>query len=372
MKRPMVYLIFIPVLFLLSGCKSSTSPISTGGDGGNNTNNNGWLVKSSEVIDGGPGKDGIPSIDNPKFIPVSQEIHLDSTSVVLGVKIGDTLRAYPLQIMDWHEIVNDKINGTKFSLTYCPLTGSGIAWNRTIDGQTTTFGTSGLLYRNNLVAYDRQTGTLWSQMLEEGIHGDNISKHAKMFQVLRTNWYTWKKAYPNSEVLSRETGYGRNYDLYPYGDYRTNNTYFLFPVIHQDNHLPAKTIIYGVELTPNNHIAYPASIIIKPGANPVSIMSKKGVTVINDSHNGLVIAGSQKFNFTVAFGIPDNIDTGNFTAIQNALPVVMQDQKGNKYNWFSEVTEGPDKGMKLKYVKSYSAYWFAWADFFPKTAIYVP
>lgn len=133
-----------------------------------------WLVPEYEVLDGGPGRDGIPSIDNPKFAPAHEIDFIPDSRRVIGVKHHDEIRAYPIQILDWHEIVNDDYNGTSVAVTYCPLSATGIAW---IPREGSEFGTSGRIFRNNLVAYDRQTGSFWVQMRLRAVNGPRIGEN---------------------------------------------------------------------------------------------------------------------------------------------------------------------------------------------------
>jgi len=133
----------IAFLFLLISCGDKDSVSSTD-----------WLIPQSEVFDGGPGKDGIPSVDNPNFSAIAEIDFLDPQDLVVAIKAGDEIKVYPHPILDWHEIVNDEINGIPLALTYCPLTGTAIAWKRTINGKETTFGVSGLLYNSNNLPKD--------------------------------------------------------------------------------------------------------------------------------------------------------------------------------------------------------------------------
>lgn len=361
MKNILIVLVLLVLAVILPKCGTNSSVSSTDGSG---SNNSGWLVSQNEVVDGGPGKDGIPSIDNPQFITVSQEQNLTDSSLVLGVMVQNVIHIYPLDIMNWHEIVNDTFSKTPVTLSYCPLTGTGIAWKRTVGGKITTFGVSGLLYRNNLIPYDRSTNSLWSQMLEESINGSRIGDNLQTIHVIQASWGIFKKAYPNAKVLSRQTGYSRDYGLYPYGDYRTNNNYFLFPT-HTDfskihTALPAKTIVLGVNLG-TKHIAYPVN------------QFDSALTVINDMENHLVIAGSS--NDKYAFAYKNTLGDGtelSFRAIQDSLPLIMQDQEGNKWTLFGTAAQGPRKGSQLQTVNSFSAYWFAWLDFFTPTRIRTP
>lgn len=219
--------------------------LGTGGGQNSGSNDDGWSIPVSSVFDGGPGKDGIPSIDNPKFINVSAVETIQEEDLVIGFKNGDEIRAYPHDILDQHEIVNDEIGSAKIALNYCPLTGTAMAWNRVLNGKTTTFGVSGLLFNTNLMPYDRESDSYWSQMLTASVKGDLIDQQAELKQIVEMPWSEWKKLYPNSKVMSRETGFSRSYDFYPYGGYR-ETTALLFKVDNTDDRIFGKERVAGV------------------------------------------------------------------------------------------------------------------------------
>jgi hypothetical protein len=178
-------------------------------------------------------KDSIPSIDNPKFLSASSNEAPADTEAVIGIVIDGVARAYPIDILNWHEIVNDETNGKHFSVTYCPLTDTGILYHAdTIDDAE--FGTSGSLYENNLIMYDRITGSYWSQMLGLAFQGDQIGTELAYGNTIEINWGTWKKMYPDTMVLSRDTGFERDYDVYPYGSYKFSRS-ILFQSSYRDD-----------------------------------------------------------------------------------------------------------------------------------------
>lgn len=347
------------ILFLLVigifGC-TDLSTDSNGRDDGE------WLIPTGQIFDGGPGKDGIPSIDNPQFISVNEvPSYLEDADLVVGIRIGNEIRAYPHPILDWHEIVNDEINGTAFSVTYCPLTGSAITWNRELAGDKTTFGVSGLLYNSNLIAYDRATDSYWSQMMMQAVHGHHISTKTELVTMIETRWDTWKKLYPDSKVLSTNTGFSRQYGVFPYGDYKFSNR-LLFPVVNNDDRLHRKERVHGTTLG-NDTRAFQINEF------PDTIHT------INDSYqeSPLVTVGSSALNFAAAY--ERTLDDGavlSFTPVQNKLPVVMKDNEGTMWDIFGYAVEGPRAGIQLRQARSYVAYWFAWAAFFRGAEIHTP
>jgi hypothetical protein len=319
-----------------------------------------WLIPADQVYDGGPGKDGIPALINPLFVSPSEVKYLSGEDLVIGIKIGDEIRAYPHPILDWHEIVNDEIEGTKFAITYCPLTGSGIAWERIINGKETTFGVSGLLYNSNLIPYDRMTDSYWSQMLMLCVGGELKGTKVKILPIVETTWKTWLEMYPNTKVISSLTGYDRPYGYYPYGDYRTNHDLLFFPISYDDRRLPRKERVHG--------------IIVKDKSRVYRILSfPDSISLINDNLNGvpIVVIGSRGKNFVVSFEreLPDGTIL-TFTPVQDSLPIIMKDGEGNKWDIFGNAVEGPRKGSRLKQTKSFISYWFAWGTFFRGAEIY--
>ena len=156
-------------------------------------------------------------------------------------------RVYPLQILVWHEIVNDFIANDPILITYCPLCGSGIAYERTINGETVEFGTSGKLYNSNLVMYDRKTDTYWSQIDGVAIVGELTGMELIELSIDTVTWRDWKKAHPDSEVLSQETGFSRQYGRDPYGNYY-EDSFLIFPVDNEDDSVHPKTVIFGIEV----------------------------------------------------------------------------------------------------------------------------
>ncbi|RMD67919.1 DUF3179 domain-containing protein, partial [Candidatus Pacearchaeota archaeon] len=209
------------------------------------------LIDPSEIVSGGVPKDGIPSIDSPKFVSADEaDKWLDDDELVLALSYKGVNRVYPLQIMVWHEIVNDVVAGDPILVTYCPLCGSGIAYKREIDGEAVEFGVSGKLYNSNLVMYDRKTNTYWTQIDGKAVVGELAGKELEPVSIDTTTWGEWKRAHPDSEVLSRETGYSRPYGHDPYGNYYTSNS-LLFNVGKTDNTIHPKTVVFGVEV--NGH-----------------------------------------------------------------------------------------------------------------------
>lgn len=206
------------------------------------------LIDVSKIKSGGPPKDGIPSIDNPKFVTVSEaDEWIQDNELVMAIIYKGTKRVYPLQIMVWHEIVNEEIAGDPLLITWCPLCGSAIAYKRTINGEAVEFGTSGKLYNSNLVMYDRKTDSYWTQIDGIAVVGPLTGHELKEVTIDTVVWRDWKAAHPNSEVLSQDTGHFRNYGRDPYGAYYEESLLY-FPVDNEDNSIHPKEVIFGIEV----------------------------------------------------------------------------------------------------------------------------
>lgn len=327
-----------------------------------------WLVNTEYVLQGcESGYDCIKSIENPKFITVTNAVMMHDDDLVVGIKIGDVVRCYPHRILDWHEMVNDKISDKKFTINYCPLTGSAMAWNRIVNGKETTFGVSGLLYNSNVIPYDRETGSHWSQMRMQCINGEFYKQKIEAFPIIETTWKTWKKLYPASEVLSFETGYNRDYELYPYFDYKETED-IMFEVEFDNDKIFQKERMFGIVQNEGRRLNDDG------GKTKVYAFSnfKNGITVVNDSVFGKNIAliGSMQDNFIIAFETTLNGTSLQLQPVSNKLPAVVKDENGNLFDVFGYCIEGALKGTQLKAVDGFVAYWFAWAAFYPEVEVY--
>lgn len=218
-------------------------------------------IPISQILSGGPPRDGIPSIDNPKFVAANQADFLTPDDRVLGVIIQGEARAYPIKILNWHEIVNDVLKTQAITVTFCPLCGSGIVYSSMIDGKVHHFGVSGLLYNSDVLLYDRETKSLWSQLLSKGVSGKLRDKPLTMIPSSHTSWAVWMKKYPNTRVLSTDTGYSRDYNKSPYGTYNENNRIY-FPMAFKSQKYHPKERVIGVSMG-DKHKVYPFSELAK-------------------------------------------------------------------------------------------------------------
>lgn len=221
----------------------------------------GAKIAKEDLLQGCYGKDCIPSIDSPTFETVGEaDTWLQANDRVFALDYNGVVRAYPQRIMNWHEIVNDDAGGTPIAITFCPLCGSALAFERTVDGVITEFGVSGKLHNSDLVMYDRYEGNLWQQITGDAIVGPAARRNEELVKIpiITVPWSQWKEEHPDTQVLSRETGFSRNYDQYPYGTYEQDDQ-LLFGVEGLDKSLQIKTVVYGVEINGASK-AYPESV----------------------------------------------------------------------------------------------------------------
>ena len=236
-----------------------------------------YLIDPSKIASGGPSKGGIgidrgiPALaeENIKFVSVEEaDEWIEDNELVLALNYKGIERVYPLQILVWHEIANDNIAGEPILITYCPLCGSGIAYERKIEinGEKaeTRFGTSGKLYNSNLVMYDEKTDTYWQQIDGKAIVGDLTGQELKEISIDTVVWRDWKSSHKNSEVLSQETGFSRRYGRDPYGNYY-EDSFLIFDVENRDDRIHPKAVVFGIKVN-DNYKAYKEDDLIKEKA----------------------------------------------------------------------------------------------------------
>lgn len=324
-------------------------------------------VPLDKIVSGGPPQDGIPSIDNPKFQSVQEadEI-LEDSELVLGLNINGDIRAYPLQILVWHEIVNDVVGGEPVAITYCPLCFTNQVFNRTLnDGSIVEFGTSGKLYNSNLVMYDRKSISLWSQALGEGIVGDYSGVKLERIPFDIAFWKEWKKLYHESKVLTRDTGTVRPYGADPYGDYYTNDL-ILFPVANDDKRLGLKEIIIGLE-DKSQYKAYKLQ----------DIETDKVINDVIGDDKKIALVSLEPFMVRVFDCVidSDNNDEGNKNIVidlfYNQTNNTLIDKVTNsELNFEGKFIKGQLQDIQLKRLPMDQGFWFEWVAFHPETEVY--
>lgn len=322
-----------------------------------------WLLPTNEIFDGGPGCDGIPALTSPNLITTDEASYLSDEDLVVGVVFNGEARAYSHIVLDWHEIINDQIGENAYALTYCPLTGTAVNWNRVINGEVTTFGVSGLLFNSNLIPFDRSSGSNWSQMRNESVNGERIGTQAELLVHVETTWATWKALYPNTMVVSTNTGISRQYGTYPYinssgEDYRVD-PFLIFPVSNDDARLDRKERVLGIKVGDESK-AYRFDDFPDIQVRQDQVGTASVVIVGSSEHNFLVAYGSELENGTVPEFHP---------ADETQWPVIMSDDLGNTWDVFGRAVNGPNAGESLAVMESYIGYWFAWATFNPNIQI---
>lgn len=224
-------------------------------------------IPLDDILSGGPGKDGIPSIDAPKFLVASAATYLDDSDPGVGLTVEGESRFYPYRVLVWHEIVNDTIQGEPVLVTYCPLCATGIVFKREVGGKTQEFGVSGKLWQSNLLMYNRAKNaddeSLWSQVLGEAVVGVHTGEKLVIIPSDIMRWSEWKKLHPDTRVLSTDTGARRDYGRDPYGDYYTSES-VSFGANFRDTRLHPKTLVHGIEIG-DAYKAYPDDAIARNG-----------------------------------------------------------------------------------------------------------
>jgi hypothetical protein len=330
------------------------------------------LVDPDEVISGGPPPDGIPPIDEPRFQRAADVDWLTDDEPVLAPAIGETARAYPVRIMIWHEIVNDTIDGRPVAVTYCPLCNSALAFDRQLGDRLLTFGTSGLLYRSDLVMYDRQTESLFSQIEGRAIAGVLAGEELDRVPVQTVTWAQWRQANPDGWVLSRDTGARRDYGTNPYGGYdRPGGNPFLFQG-DPDPRRPAMERVAGLGAS-GDPVAVPLADLVETGVveltvdgAPVVVWAVEGLRSPLDDRR---VEEGRPVGATGAF---DPVVDGQRLGFTRQGEHFIDEATGSRWNVLGEAVDGPMAGKRLEPVEHLDTFWFAWAAFHPTTRIADP
>jgi hypothetical protein len=212
-------------------------------------------IPAEEIHAGGPGKDGIPALVAPHTSPVRAADFLRADDRVVGITLNGEARAYPIRLLNWHEVVNDELAGVPFAIIYCPLCDSVSVIDRRVEGNSYTFGVSGLLYNSNVLLYDRTDDALWSQIAMAAVSGPNAGKTLRHMEFDLTTFERWQNAHPDGTVATFRTGHRRDYARNPYERYFQTDQ-LMFPVKQEDPRLPGRTRVVGVKFA--EHVkAYP-------------------------------------------------------------------------------------------------------------------
>ena len=243
----------------------------------------GALVPAGEILSGGPPRDGIPAIDQPRFIAAAESHALRPSDRVLGLSYQGISKAYPIAILNWHEIVNDRFGEQAVVISFCPLCGTGMAFSARTRGQSYHFGVSGLLYNSDVLFYDRETASLWSQLLAQAVSGPLKGTRLSQLPLTHTTWRDWQKRHPDSLVLSRDTGYRRDYNRDPYAGY-TDSQGIFFPVRHKDPRFHPKARVLGIVID-GQYKAYPFSELARAPGVIEDRLATKNIRILYDERS---------------------------------------------------------------------------------------
>ncbi len=328
-------------------------------------------IDLNEILSGGPSKDGIPAIDRPNFVPITDaRSWLRDQEPVIALEVEGEARAYPLQILVWHEIVNDEIKGMPVAVTFCPLCYSALAFDRRLDGQTLRFGVSGMLRHSDMVMYDRETESWWQQFTGEAIVGELTGKKLRQLPAQIVGFAQFAEGHPAGRVLSRETGHRRDYGSNPYTGYDDiNATPFLYRGKRDDRLRPMEKVV-AVEIDGKSK-AYPHAITRKQrvvhdriGQQEVVIFHEDGVASALDASE---IAKSKE---TGATGVFDSRVDGRRLQFRYENSGFVDAETGSHWNILGRAVSGELKGKQLRRLTHGDYFAFAWLAFRPATEIF--
>ena len=333
------------------------------------------LVEFIELSPGGPPRDGIPSIDQPRFFSTADALaRAKASAPVIQFEINGDVRAYPLDILIWHEIVNDVVGGVPVAVTYCPLCNSAIAYDRRVEGETFEFGVSGLLRNSDLVMYDRSTESLWQQIGGKAIVGSMVGARLTPLAAPIVSLGQFAESFPAGLVMSRDTGFNAPYGRLPgaYVGYDTDNTPFLFKG-DGDNRLDATARVVALEAG-GEPIAYPFSLLKELGAvNDVRGGEELVVFWIAGAQSALDssdLTESRDVGSTGVFRRGLNGQTLTFAPNPNDPGVTFIDiETGSVWNIFGKAVAGELARSELDALIHGNHFWFSWSAFEPDVTL---
>jgi hypothetical protein len=320
--------------FSFIGCSLPEDPFNP-----NYSSDSDWIIDEDYIREGCfAGRDCIPSIDKPDFSMINETSSefLKDDDLVVGIWDGTNYLAFAHSILDWHEIVN----GNNYTISYCPLTGSALHISTSEE-----FGVSGLLYNSNLIMYDRNSSSYWPQMLLKSAAGNRQNENIQLKPLIETSWKNWKALFPNTLVLNKNTGYHRDYNDYPYGNYKNCNSnacgdYIYFPVSNQDEKLPAK-------------------------ARVLTLITDS--TVIDGEHFNVILSGAD--NIAIAFNTERTLEIDLWTP-DNGIIRLKDQNSSSVWNILGQSVQESETSDPLNIANSYIAYWFSVAAFFSEVEIF--
>lgn len=328
------------------------------------------LINTAEIISGGPPPDGIPPIDDPKFQAAGTVDWLEDDEPVLALEVEGEWRAYPVQILTWHEIVNDTIAGIPVAVTYCPLCNTAIAFDRRSEDRVLDFGTSGRLYRSALVMYDRQTESMWAHFTGNAVAGFLTGTELQAFPMSTVSWSDFRDTAPEDAlVLSRDTGHDRDYGRNPYPGYDdVDSQPFLFEG-EVDGRLAAKERIVGIEsdgdavAVRTEELADAGVVEVELAGELITVWWKPGTASALEA--GSVAAGRD----VGATGVFEATFDGRTLTFTGGDGEFTDDQTESTWDIFGVATAGELEGTRLQAVTHVDTFWFAWAAYLPETTL---
>lgn len=368
----MIKIAFTSLIVLLASAVSAMADPATWRSEWPRTDFTRHEIPWSEIRSGGPPKDGIPAVDHPIFVPIADEESLADTEPVIGVVLNGEAKAYPLQVLIWHEIANDRIADTPVAVTFCPLCNSAVVFDRRLNGEVYDFGVSGNLRNSDLIMWDRQTESWWQQLTGEGIVGALAGGQLDFISAPIVAWEDFRAAHPNGLVLSRDTGYRRNYGSNPYAGYdRVDNPPFLYDGEDDDRLLP-KERVAAVSLG-DEQVAYPYAVLRErrvvndtvAGSDIVVFHADGTLSALDDRQ----ISNSQDVGATGVFQRETSAGVLTF-GYDGQAGRVFDEETGSTWNILGVATDGPLAGEQLERVVHHDHFWFAWAAFHADTRIY--
>ena len=329
------------------------------------------LIDLDEVRSGGPPRDGIPPIDVPDFVAGKEaDDWLDPREPVIVVSAGEETRAYPLQILTWHEIVNDEVGGVPLSVTFCPLCNASIVFDRRVGGRVLDFGTTGKLRKSDLVRWDRQTESWWQQFTGRAVVGDLAGDVLGRLPASIVAYEDFRRAYPQALVLSRRTGHKRPYGSNPYRGYDSieDQPFLFFDPI--DERLPPMERVLNISVG-DHHKLYPFSALSRvPIVNdevaetPVVVFSRNGTLSVLDESR---IGDSRTVPSATAYA---RLVDGRELHFEASEGQIVDRETGSTWNLFGAATSGPLKGNRLQIIETGVHFAFAWLAFNPDSEIW--
>jgi hypothetical protein len=359
---------------------SNTAPVvidteaPAGADSEFNTDFTKRSVPNSEILSGGPPKDGIPAIDAPAFVSIADASAWlrDNESVVRVVINGDA-RAYPVQILTWHEIVNDEIGGVPLAVTYCPLCNTAIAFERRFDDKLLDFGTTGRLRFSNMIMYDRQTETWWQQGTGAGIAGEYTGRTLAQRPIALIAWADFKSAHPHGKVLNRDPGSGRSYGINPYPGYDNPRSQpFLYRGPDTPSRLPALARVLTLNINGDAAaVSYDALSVKRVvsatvGGQALVVFWAPGASSPLDTQD---LAAGRDIGAALSF-VP--VVNGQTLAFEYKAGALRDVATGSSWTHLGNAVDGPLKGTQLSELTAVNHFWFSWVAFYPETRLLDP